>query len=190
MSSPDSNETEVGETTDRRLFDADGNVREDVAAERAESEDAEPELSLESLYAQIRELEQQTRNAMEQVDATFTQFGQELGQLTQQVRSVVSDMHVRIGVLEEIFCNPDLQADRDAMLAGEFNFERFKEIAEDIVLPEMKRKAEEAQAAMQERFAKIQAKIQSGMSPQDAIAAVQQETGADEGNTNIEIVSG
>lgn len=184
-------EQEVGETVDRRLFDADGNVREDVAEER--DEEPEEELSLELVNRKIQILEAQTIQAMEQVDATFNQVGQEMNQLTQQIRTTISDMHVRLGVLEELLINPELQDDRDAIAAGTLTMERYKQIAEDIVLPDMKVKAEAMQKKMQERFARIQAVIQSGKSPEEAVAQINEEDEAakgDEDSSGIEIVSG
>jgi len=190
MQNPEDKQEEVAETVDRRLFNEDGEVREDVAAEREESEDVEVPLTLELLEERRAQLEAQTIQAMEQVDATFTQVGQELNQLTQQIRTAISDMHVRLGVLEEISTNPDLQADRQAFVDGELTMDRYKEIAQDIVLPDMKVKAEEMQKKMQARFARIQAGIQEGMTPEEAVAKVSEEDAkADEG-PSIEIVPG
>jgi hypothetical protein len=186
-------EQEVGETTDKRLFDADGNIREDVAEEREAIEEPEEELSLELLARRIQTLEGQTIQAMEQVDATFNQVGQEMNNLTQQVRTTISDMHVRLGVIEEIMTNPDLQDDRAAFCDGTLTMDRYKAVAEEIVLPDMKVKAEAMQKKMQERFARIQARIQSGASPEEAVAAVNQEdeeAQASEGDSGIEVVSG
>lgn len=184
-------EQEVGETVDRRLFDADGNVREDVA-EKREAE-LEEELSLELVDRKVGILETQTIQAMEQVDNTFNQVGQEMNQLTQQIRTTISDMHVRLGVLEELLTNPDLQEDRDAIAGGTLTMDRYKQIAEEIVLPDMKVKAEVMQKKMQERFARIQAAIQSGKTPEDAVVQINEEDEAAKGGDdkpNIEIVSG
>jgi hypothetical protein len=130
---------------------------------------------------------------MEQVDATFNQVGQEMNNLTQQVRTTISDMHVRLGVIEEIMTNPDLQDDRAAFCEGTLTMERYKAVAEEIVLPDMKVKAEAMQKKMQERFARIQARIQSGASPEEAVMAVNQEDEENEaasGDSSIEVVSG
>ena len=195
MQNPEeSNEEAVAKIVDRRLFNEDGNVREDVAEKRNEEEAPEEELSLELLHRKIQTLEGQTIQAMEQVDATFTQVGQEMNQLTQQVRTTISDMHVRLGVIEEIMTNPDLHDDRVALVEGTLTMDRYKEVAEKIVLPDMKVKAEAMRKKMQERFARIQARIQSGSSPDEAVKAVQEEDEAAEAagsdGPNIEVVSG
>ena len=190
MQNPEDNNEEVTETVDRRLFNEDGEVREDIAAERTEGEEEEVELTLELLEERRALLEAQTIQAMEQVDATFTQVGQELNQLTQQVRSAISDMHVRLGVLEEISTNSDLQDDRQAFVDGTLTMDRYKEIAETVVLPDMKVKAEAMQKKMQERFARIQAGIQEGLTPEEAVAKVSEEDAKAEAGPNIEIVSG
>ena len=190
MQNPEDNTEEVAETVDRRLFNEDGEVREDVAAERADGEEEEVELTLELLEERRALLEAQTAQAMEQIDATFTQVGQELNQLTQQIRTTISDMHVRLGVLEEISTNPDLQADRQAFVDGTLTMARYKEIAEEVVLPDMKVKAEAMQKKMQERFARIQARIQKGETPEAAVEAIQKEDDAAEEGPKIEIVPG
>jgi len=179
---------EVGEIVDRRLFDADGNIREDIAEER--DEEVVEELSLELLATRIQTLESQTIQAMEQVDATFQQVGEGMNNLTEQIRSTISDMHVRIGVLEALLTDNELQADRDAMAAGKLTIDRYKEIAQDKVLPEMKIKAEAMQKRMQERFNRIQARIQAGDQPEDAVKFVNEEDEAAAARSKIEIVSG
>lgn len=179
---------EVGEIIDRRLFDADGNVREDIAEER--DEEVVEELSLELLAARIQTLESQTIQAMEQVDNTFQQVGQEMNNLTQQIRTTISDMHVRLGVIEEIMTNPNLQDDRAAFCEGTLTMDRYKEVAEKIVLPDMKVKAEAMQKKMETRFARIQARIQAGDQPEDAVKFVNEEDEKAAAGPTIEIVSG
>jgi len=191
---PTKSDKDIGETVDRRLFDADGNVRADVAEERVGFGDDEPEeeLSLDVLHRKIRNLEEQTIQAMEQVDTTFGQVGQEMNQLTQQVRTTISDMHVRLGVIEEIMTSPDLHGDRVALVEGTLTMDRYKEVAEKIVLPDMKVKAEAMQKKMQARFDRIQSRIQAGVTPEAAVKAIQEEDEAAEaaGDSTIEIVSG
>lgn len=135
-------------------------------------------------------LEAQTGQAMQQVDLTFTQYGQELNQLTQQVRTAISDMHVRLGVLEEISTNPDLQDDRKAFVDGTLTMKRYRKIAEEIVLPDMKVKAEEMKKKMEKRFARIQAGIQKGLTPEEAVAKVSEEDAKANEGPAIEVVSG
>lgn len=192
MQNPDNKNPEevTTETVDRRLFNTDGEVREDVAAERAETEEEEVELTLDVIEERRVALEAKTMHAMEQVDNTFTQVGQELHQLTQQMRTAISDMHVRLGVLEEISTNPDLQADRQAFVDGKLTMERYKEIAHTIVLPDMKVKAEAMQKKMEKRFARIQAGIQSGLTPEEAVAKVSEEDQKANEGSDIEVVSG
>jgi len=192
MNSPDNKsrgiEEGIAPTVDRRLFDADGNVREEIAAER-EEDAPEEELTLELLASRISTLETQTMNAMGQVDATFTQFGQEFGALTQQIRATISDMHVRIGVLEEINCNPDLADDRVSIQNNTFTFDRFRTIAEDIVIPDMKVKAEAVQQQMKERYDRMHAAIQEGLTPEEALQRVNAEDEKKANSSKIEIVS-
>jgi len=181
-------EVEATETVDRRIFDEDGNVRDDVVEARDEAE-SEEELTLELLDRRRDVLESQTIEAMTQVDRTFNQVGQEMSQLTQQIRTTISDMHVRLGVLEELLTNTDLQDDRDAMAAGNLTMDRYKEIAETVVLPDMKIKAEAMQKKMQKRFEAIQAGIQDGLTPEEAVKRVDAEIQKEEEGPKIEIVS-
>jgi hypothetical protein len=187
MKSPDDSEREeIGETVDRRLFDDEGNVREDVAEARDE-EPEEEELTVELL-------ERQVIQAMEQVGVTFQQMGQQIAQLTQQVQTAISDMHVRLGVLEELNVNPDLAQQRQDIQDGVFKIEHFKKIAEEVVLPAMNEKAAKLRAKMKAQFEKLQAMVAQGMSPEEAQAKLQadaeNETTPEEGDSGIEIVSG
>ena len=126
---------------------------------------------------------------MEQVDATFNQVGQEMNQLTQQIRTTISDMHVRLGVLEEININPNLQADREAIVNGTFTIDRFKTIAEEVVIPEMKARAEEVQKEMKVRWDKLQVAMKEGLTPEEAVARVDGEMTVNSNEPKIEIVS-
>lgn len=189
MQNPEDKKEEVAETVDRRLFDQDGEVREDVAAERTETEEEKVELTLELLDKQRLELEAKTTFAMEEIDKVFTQVGQEMSELTQQIRTAISDMHVRLGVLEEISTNPNLQADRQAFVDGTLTMQRYRQIAEDVVLPDMKIKAEAMQKKMQARFARIQAGIQNGLTPEEAVAKVSEEDQKANEGPEIEVVT-
>ena len=183
-------QSDTPEVVDKRMFDDEGEVRDEVVENR-DAEELEPEeLTLELLNNRFRTLEGQTIEAMKQVDTTFEQIYNEFNQLTAQIRTTISDMHVRLGVLEEININPALADDRKSIQDGTFTMDRFKAIAEEYVIPEMKIQAEKAQAEMKDRFDRMQAAIQSGMSPEDALKLINEEDEAKDNKSDIEIVSG
>ena len=164
----DTDEKKAGPTiVDSRLFDANGNIREDVVETRDEESETEV-ITPEALHRKMQD-------AMEQVDVSFQQISQEINTELGRVRNALSSLTIRLNTIEEVLTSPDLSKDRQGIGSDTLTLDRLKEIAKDIVLPALKKEGEEMQKQMQERYSRFQTMVQGGMSPEDAAKKLEED---------------